>query len=262
MPMEETSLEQHYRSMNYTTLDRCQDAFSIDKEESYRQLYHCNEHVNDEHKLHIQLMVIRRWHVLLLVFLILTSQCNALPIVQSLSSKAPKPECSLNTCLLSVNRYQPQRLVYLPPLPSPRPFDRSTYPPPSSFNSAKAYRHYSIPSQQQQQLRQPIPSYSNGAQVQISNLVYRPQQQQQPISSAMNNNVMNQQLQREQQRRAMIDKMLALFDDDGENNLWSSIEFSSFSLGNGQLTKDELYSMALRSNMFPKLHYYLKQTPI
>lgn len=175
---------------------------------------------------------------------------------------------------VSVNRYQQQRLVYLPPLSSPRPIDRSMYPTTPSFDSAKVYRHYSLPGQQQQQqqLRQPIPSYSNGAQVQLSNpaqIFYQrqqqQQQQQQPISSAINNNLMNQQLQRERQRRAMIDRMLALFDEDGENEIWILIQsslFSLFALGNGQLTKDELYSMALRSNMFPKFHYYLKQTPI
>ena len=37
--------------------------------------------------------------------------------------------------------------------------------------------------------------------------------------------------------------------------------FYFYFIGNGQLTKDELYSMALRSNMFPKFHHYLKQTP-
>ena len=30
-------------------------------------------------------------------------------------------------------------------------------------------------------------------------------------------------------------------------------------VGNGQLQKDELYSMALRSKMFPKFHHYLKK---
>ena len=36
----------------------------------------------------------------------------------------------------------------------------------------------------------------------------------------------------------------------------------SLDLGDGQLTKDELYSMALRSNIFPKFHHYLRQTPL
>ena len=196
--------------------------------------------------------------------------CRCFSLYQVKHRKPSAPWISLS--LVSVNRYQQQqRLVYLPPLSTPRPIDRSIYPTTPSFNSAKAYRHYSIPEQQQQQQqwRQPIPSYSNGAQVELSNpaqIVYqRQQQQQQPISSAINNNLMNQQLQRERQRRAMIDRMLALFDEDGENEIWILIQsslFSLFALGNGQLTKDELYSMALRSNMFPKFHYYLKQTPI
>jgi len=57
----------------------------------------------------------------------------------------------------------------------------------------------------------------------------------------------------------MIDKIVLLFDEDGLLLLFFKLILFRY-LGNGQLTKDELYSMALRSNMFPKFHYYLKQT--
>ncbi|CAF1366054.1 unnamed protein product, partial [Adineta ricciae] len=84
-----------------------------------------------------------------------------------------------------------------------------------------------------------IPMYSNAVAVQV-------QQPPTVVLQTPNQQQFTLQIRRERQRRAMIDRMVTLFDDDG----------------NGQLTKDELYSMALRSNIFPKIHYYLKQTPI
>lgn len=77
-------------------------------------------------------------------------------------------------------------------------------------------------------------SYSNAGQVQIINphrMIYPSMQ--------------DEQYRRERQRRMMVDKLFRLFDEDG----------------NGQLTNDEFYSMALRSNIFPKLHSYFKQNP-
>lgn len=78
-------------------------------------------------------------------------------------------------------------------------------------------------------------SYANGAQVQIND------RHQVKLPS-----LQEEQYRRERQRRMMIEKLFHLFDEDG----------------NGQLTNDELYSMALRSNIFPKIHSYLKQSTI
>jgi hypothetical protein len=73
------------------------------------------------------------------------------------------------------------------------------------------------------------PSYPNGAIVQVHNPV----------------NFSNQQpLKRERYRRKMIDRIFLLFDEDA----------------NGQLSKDELYSLSLRLNIFPKYHLFLKKT--
>ena len=110
--------------------------------------------------------------------------------------------------------------------------DRSVYSP-QTFN---VYRRFPNPMQQQIHRIPPVQIYESS-------------------------NVQNQQLRRERQRRAMVDKMITMFDDDGmkSSRLYSSI-CSSLRLGNGQLTSEELYSMALRSNIFPKFHHYLKQT--
>ena len=73
------------------------------------------------------------------------------------------------------------------------------------------------------------PSYPNGAIVQVHNPA----------------NFSNQQpLKRERYRRKMLDRIFLLFDEDA----------------NGQLSKDELYSLSLRLNIFPKLHLFLKKT--
>ena len=97
-----------------------------------------------------------------------------------------------------------------------------------------------------------IPSYSNGAYVQIYN----------PQSAIFMHNSNQLQIRRERQRRAMIDRLVVLFDEDGWCLKIAHIRILSsfFRLGNGQLTKEELYSMAIRSNTFPKFHQFLKQT--
>jgi hypothetical protein len=75
----------------------------------------------------------------------------------------------------------------------------------------------------------PIPSYANGMIVQVHNPA----------------NFSNQEpLKRERYRRKMIDRMFLSFDEDS----------------NGQLSKDELYSLSLRLNIFPKIHHFLKKT--
>ena len=124
--------------------------------------------------------------------------------------------------------------------------DGSVYPQ----QAYKVYRR--LPNQQ----INAIPMYSNAVAVQVQQpptvVLQTPNQQQFAL-----------QIRRERQRRAMIDRMVTLFDDDGSTFFEClRLIFIRFCLGNGQLTKDELYSMALRSNIFPKLHYYLKQTPI
>lgn len=115
--------------------------------------------------------------------------------------------------------------------------DQSALPP-------QSYRVY-------RRMPNPIPSYSNGAVVQNYD-------QQQPPQAI----IQDQQIRRERQRRAMVEKIVTIFDEDGEFIRFVLLPSTCFHLGNGQLTKDELYSMALRSNMFPKFHYYLKQTSI
>lgn len=74
--------------------------------------------------------------------------------------------------------------------------------------------------------------YSNAGQVQIIN----PNRMMYP-------SMQDEQYRRERQRRMMVEKLFRLFDEDG----------------NGQLTNDEFYSMALRSNIFPKIHSYFRQ---
>ncbi|CAF4676754.1 unnamed protein product, partial [Rotaria sp. Silwood2] len=78
----------------------------------------------------------------------------------------------------------------------------------------------------------PISSYSNNAIVQAN---YQ-----------RNLNNQQQQLRRERYRRIMIDRIFLIFDEDA----------------NGQLTKDELYSLSLRLNIFPKYHHFLKKNSL
>ncbi|CAF1066154.1 unnamed protein product [Didymodactylos carnosus] len=125
------------------------------------------------------------------------------------------------------------------------------------LNTYKVYKHQPVlnqipqypnviqPQQQQQRLR--VPSYSNGGLTQI--LDQTAYSQNNVNNNIGNSSIIQQNIQqvtnnirRERQRRAMIDKMLILFDDDG----------------NGQLDANEFFSMSLRTNMFPKFHNYLK----
>jgi hypothetical protein len=75
--------------------------------------------------------------------------------------------------------------------------DRSTY----SQQSFKVYRRF--PNSIQQQLNN-IPSYSNGAVVQIYDQTNFNNQQQLTL-----------QIRRERQRRAIIEKIVTIFDEDG-----------------------------------------------
>lgn len=85
-----------------------------------------------------------------------------------------------------------------------------------------------------------IPSYPNGMIVQIRNENQR-------------------QFKRERYRRSMIDRLFSQFDDDGLSLSLVKINNSLFSfLADGQLSKDELYSFSLRLNIFPRVHYFLK----
>lgn len=107
---------------------------------------------------------------------------------------------------------------------------------PSPMEPYRTYRHMPI------LLANVQPSYSNGGTVQLHS--------QRNFS----------QLRRERHRRAMIDRLLLIFDDDGE---WPCRYFSVHSrshLANGEFSKDEFYSFALRLNIFPRFHQYLKQT--
>jgi hypothetical protein len=234
MMMQEIFDDENNRSLNYTKIDRCQDNICIDNDGYYRQILHLNEHLNIEHdNIKIKILLTNRFRLILFVFLILTSQSNALPVYQSLQSQS----------LVNYNQQSPSPL----PVAMVQLSDRFVYPQ----QTYKVYRRFPNLNN--------VPSYSNGAMVQIHD---QTNQQQQPTSIIQNSNTqqLTLQLRRERQRRSMIDRMVILFDDDGLLNSVFLIKISFFiSIGNGQLTKDELYSMALRSNMFPKFHYYLKQ---
>ncbi len=83
MMMQEKFSNENNRSLNYTIIDRCQDNICIDNDEYYRQILHLNEHLNIEQDLKIKIILTNRFRLILLVFLFLTSQSNALPIYQS-----------------------------------------------------------------------------------------------------------------------------------------------------------------------------------
>lgn len=72
-----------------------------------------------------------------------------------------------------------------------------------SAHPLQSYRVY-------RRMPNPIPSYSNGAVVQNYD-----QQQQQPPQAI----IQDQQIRRERQRRAMIEKIVTIFDEDG-NFIW------------------------------------------
>ncbi|CAF0735013.1 unnamed protein product [Adineta steineri] len=209
--MQEIFNDENNRSLNYTKIDRCQDNICINNDEYYKQIIHSNEHNNSDQDLNIKILLTNRFRLILFIFLFLTTHTNALPAYPT-----------------QMNYNQPSVPVQLN--------DRSIYPTQQTF---KVYRRFPTQIQQQQQQFNNIPSYSNAAIVQVHS-------QQNPTIYVQNSNEQQYtlQLRRERQRRAMIDRMVTLFDEDG----------------NGQLTKDELYSMALRSNAFPRFHSYLKQT--
>ncbi|CAF4581227.1 unnamed protein product [Rotaria sp. Silwood1] len=228
MMMQKMFYDENNRSLNYTKIDQCQDNNCIDNDDYYRQILHTNEHINYEQDIKLKIILINRLRLILFIFLILTPSSNAFPIFQSL--QMPKDSIQQSPSSLPISMVQlTGGSRYLQP-------------------SYKVYRRISNPVQQQ---LKNIPSYSNGAVVNIydqTNFINQHQQHQQQPSMIVRNSNEQQaplQLKRERQRRAMIDRIVSIFDEDGD----------------GQLEKDELYSLALRSNMFPKFHQYLKQTP-
>jgi len=86
MMMQEKFLNENNRSLNYTKIDRCQDNNCIDNDEYYRQILHLNEHFNIEQD--IKIILTNRFRLILFIFLILTSQSNALPIYQPLQTQS------------------------------------------------------------------------------------------------------------------------------------------------------------------------------
>ncbi|CAF2116572.1 unnamed protein product [Rotaria magnacalcarata] len=230
MMMQNKFYDENNRSLNYTKIDRCQDNISIDNDEYYRQILHSNEHFNYNKDITFKIIFTNRFRLILFIFLILTSQSNALPMYQTLR--------------IPFDSNQPGNLSPTQkPLPTPmvKITDRSLYPQ----HSYKVHRRISKPIQPQ---LPHIPSYSNGAGIKIYDQTNTNHRQEQPWLITFQNPNEQQltiQLKRERQRRAMIEKMVTLFDEDG----------------NGHLEKDELYSMALRSHVFPKFYQYLKQTP-
>jgi hypothetical protein len=92
-----------------------------------------------------------------------------------------------------------------PSLAAPTDYSRQT-----QLNPYKVYRRFPNPIQ-------PIPSYSNGAVVQIYGQTNFNNQQQSSSMIAQNPNEqqLTLQIRRERQRRAMVDRMILLFDDDG-----------------------------------------------
>lgn len=76
--------DENNRSLNYSKIDQYQDNITIDNDEHYRQILHENEHFNYENDIKITVILTNRFHLILLTFLILTSQTNALPIYQTI----------------------------------------------------------------------------------------------------------------------------------------------------------------------------------
>ncbi len=207
-------MQENNRSLNYTKIERCQDNNCIDNDEYYRQILYLNEHLNSEKD--IKIILTNRFRLILFIFFILTSQSNALPIYQ-LSQNQSKyfKLIFLFQIILNflVNYNQPERLSYIQQSPSSLPIarvqltDRSTY----SQQPFNIYRRYPI--QQQQQLNN-IPSYSNGAVVQVYDQTSQ-QQSSAFVQQNPNQQKLTLQLRRERQRRSMIDKIVVLFDEDG-----------------------------------------------
>jgi hypothetical protein len=168
-------MQENNRSLNYTKIDRCQDKNSIDNDEYYRQILHLNEHFyNCEQD--IKIIFNNRLRTILFVFFILISQSNALPLYPSYIQSPPS---SLPVAMVQLT-------------------EQSVYPQ----QTYKIYRRF--PNQIEQPM-QPIPSYSNGAVVQIYD---------------QTNSHNQQQFRRERQRRAMIDKIVTIFDEDGSSSFY------------------------------------------
>ena len=88
MMMQEKFCNENNRSVNYTKIDRCQDNIWINNDEYYQQILHSNEHFNNKQDKRIEIILKNRFHCILFVFLILTSQANAASIYQSLQTQS------------------------------------------------------------------------------------------------------------------------------------------------------------------------------
>lgn len=77
-------MQKKFYELNYTKIDPCQDNNSIDNDEYCRQILHLNEHFNYDYEIKFKINVTNRFCLVLFVFLILTSQSNALPIYPTL----------------------------------------------------------------------------------------------------------------------------------------------------------------------------------
>lgn len=83
MMMQEDLDEKNHRSMNYNKIDRCQDNFSIDNDESYRQiLLPSNSNLHSKQDISLQINFNNHIRLILLIFLFFTCQTHALPIYQ------------------------------------------------------------------------------------------------------------------------------------------------------------------------------------
>ena len=83
--------------------------------------------------------------------------------------------------------------------------DRLSNPLRSSVASGKTYRHYSVPVQQSFRKTSNVqPTSYNG------NVIY-------PSASEIYSKTMEEQMKRERQRRLMIDRMVNVFDEDGNH---------------------------------------------
>jgi len=118
----------------------------------------------------------------------------------------------LGFCVL-VNYNQPGSLSYIQQPPSSLPVARveltdRSYPQ----QTFKVYRRFPNPIQQP---LNNIPSYSNGAVVQVYDQTNFINQQQSSVIVQNSNQQLTLQIRRERQRRAMIDKIVTIFDEDG-----------------------------------------------
>lgn len=82
MMMQEDLDDKNHRSMNYNKIDRCQDNFSIDNDESYRQISPSNLNLHSKQDISLQINLTNHLRLILLMFLFFTSQTHALPLYQ------------------------------------------------------------------------------------------------------------------------------------------------------------------------------------